>query len=83
VDFFAEWCGPCQYIAPILDEMDKEFGEIEIVKVDVDNAELRGIKTEQEIKCMPTFIFFKGGKRIHKIEGADQVSIRQFIAENK
>ena len=82
VDFFANWCPPCRYIAPILDEMNKEFGEIEIVKVDVDNADLKEIKKEHEITCMPTFIFFKGGKRIHQIEGADKESIRQFIEEH-
>jgi len=79
VDFYAEWCPPCKYIAPILDEMQNEFSEIEIAKVDVDNADMKSVKDKHKVNCMPTFIFFKGGKPIHRIEGADKDGIRKFI----
>ena len=47
VDFFSDWCGPCKAIAPFLVKMSEEFGEIEIVKINVDNSEMEEICTQQ------------------------------------
>ena len=61
VDFWAEWCGPCKAIGPILDELASELGEsAKIVKVNVeDNPELA---QKYGIKSIPTMIFFKDGQ---------------------
>lgn len=61
VDFWAEWCGPCKALAPILEEISDEAGDkANVVKVNVDeNSELA---TKYGIRGIPTLIFFKGGE---------------------
>jgi len=69
IDFWAEWCGPCRMIAPIVDEMSAEFdGKAVIGKVNVD--ECPGITTKLKIKNIPTLLFFKDGAEVDKIVGA-------------
>jgi len=81
VDFFATWCPPCRMIAPILEEMSKEFeGKVVFLKVDVDEAE--EIAGKEGIQAMPTFIFYKNGKRLEDFAGADQDRIRSTIAKH-
>lgn len=61
VDFWAEWCGPCKALAPILDEISKEVsGKAEIVKLNVD--ECGEIAQKFGIRGIPTLIFFKNGE---------------------
>jgi thioredoxin 1 len=61
VDFWAEWCGPCKMIAPLLDELAEEkVGQVKIAKVNVDdNQELA---TRFGIRAIPTLLLFKGGQ---------------------
>lgn len=60
VDFFAQWCGPCQMLAPIIDELSEEYKDkIKIVKVDVDEAQK--IAQQFEVMSIPTLIFFENG----------------------
>ena len=69
VDFWAEWCGPCRMIAPILEEISKEFaGRIVVVKCDVDNS--IGIASRFGIRNIPTVLFFKNGMVADKQVGA-------------
>ena len=65
VDFYANWCGPCKMLTPILEQLEeKTKGEVEIYKVDVDdNPELCG---QFNITSIPTLLFFKNGKLIFK-----------------
>jgi thioredoxin 1 len=69
VDFWAEWCGPCKMMNPILDELTTEYdGKVVIAKMNVDdNSE---IPTNFNIRGIPTFILFKEGKEIARIVGA-------------
>ena len=69
VDFWAEWCGPCKMIAPILDEIASEKeGSLKIMKLNVDD----NVKTAQrfEVMSIPTLILFKDGKPEMRVVGA-------------
>jgi len=69
VDFWAEWCGPCRMIAPIIEELAKEFeGRAVVVKCDVDNSP--GVAAKYGIRNIPTVLFFKDGKIADKQVGA-------------
>ena len=73
VDFWAEWCGPCKAIAPVLDELAGEYdGKLKIAKVDVDkNSALAG---EFGIRSIPTLLIIKGGAVQEQMVGALQKS---------
>ena len=61
VDFWAEWCGPCKMIAPILDEVSKDYdGRLKIAKMNVD--ENRDVPAKFGIRGIPTLMLFKGGE---------------------
>ncbi|CAJ0798144.1 Thioredoxin 1 [Ralstonia condita] len=60
VDFWAEWCGPCKMIAPILDEVSKDYSDkVQIAKINVD--ENQGVPAKFGIRGIPTLILFKNG----------------------
>ncbi len=69
VDFWAEWCGPCKAIAPILDEIaDEQAGSVTIAKLNVDEAP--NTAREFEVMSIPTMIVFKDGEQVAKMIGA-------------
>jgi thioredoxin 1 len=69
VDFWAEWCGPCKIIAPILDEIASEHeGKLRIAKLNVDDHP--GIARRFEVLSIPTMILFKDGQPAARITGA-------------
>lgn len=69
VDFWAEWCGPCKMILPIVEEISKEFeGKLTVAKVDVDSSQ--GTAAKYGIRNIPTILFFKGGSVVDKQVGA-------------
>ena len=72
VDFWAEWCGPCKMLAPIIDEIAAEFKDLKVVKVDVD-AE-NEIAAKYDVHSIPTIIVFKNGKVKDTIVGFHQKS---------
>ena len=69
VDFWAEWCGPCKAIAPILDEIaDEHAGAVTIAKLNVDEAP--NTAREFEVMSIPTMLVFKNGEQVAKMIGA-------------
>src|SRR5437764_1887255 len=68
VDFWAEWCGPCKMIAPILDELAEEYeGRIKIGKVNIDDQQ--GLAAEYGIRAIPTLLLFHQGQVAEQIVG--------------
>lgn len=82
VDFWAEWCGPCKMIGPILEELDNEISDkIKIVKVDVDNNNQTAMKFA--IRSIPTLILVKDGAVIAQhIGAASKAQLEEFINQN-
>ncbi|GJM91807.1 hypothetical protein PR202_ga08222 [Eleusine coracana subsp. coracana] len=69
VDFYATWCGPCQYMVPILQEVSEKLSDkIQVVKIDTEKY--ASIASRYRIEALPTFIIFKDGKPCYRFEGA-------------
>ena len=68
VDFFATWCGPCQMLAPILQEVKANLGErISIIKIDVDKNQ--AVAAQYHVRGVPTMILFQNGKQLWRQSG--------------
>ena len=68
VDFYADWCGPCKMMAPIVEQLAEEYdGRIKIGKIDSD--ENMDMAEEYEVMSIPCFIIFKGGKEVDRVVG--------------
>jgi thioredoxin 1 len=82
VDFWAEWCGPCKAIAPVLDDLSGEYaGRLRIAKVNIEENEV--IATKYGIRSIPTFILFKGGNvEATKVGAAPRAALTSFIDSN-
>ena len=68
VDFYADWCGPCRMVSPIVDEIAEERGDITVGKVNVDDENALAMK--YGVMSIPTLIVFKDGKEKARIVGA-------------
>ena len=66
VDFFATWCGPCQMLGPVLDDLSQEV-DYKVVKVDVDQA--RDLAAEFGVRSVPTMVVFKNGEVVDQMIG--------------
>ena len=68
VDFYADWCGPCKMVGPIIDEISEEYaGKVTVGKVNVD--EEGSLASEYAVVSIPTIIIFKDGKQVEKLVG--------------
>jgi len=69
VDFYADWCGPCRMISPIIDQLADEYqGKVKIAKLNVDESGF--IANEYGVMGVPTLIFFKNGREVGRLVGA-------------
>jgi len=77
IDFYAEWCGPCRKMKPHFRKFAEKYPDVVFAKVDVDDAE--GIAEAEDVEVMPTFIFFKNGKKLHTFSGSDEQELENKI----
>ncbi len=74
IDFWAEWCGPCKMVAPVIDELSQEYGDkVVIGKVNVDES--NDATSKYGIRNIPTVIFIKNGEVVDKVVGAGAKSL--------
>jgi thioredoxin 1 len=67
VDFYADWCGPCRLLSPVLDELAQETPEAKIVKVNIDQSPK--IAAQYRVNSIPTLVLFEQGKPISQVVG--------------
>ena len=82
VDFWAEWCGPCRMVAPVLEELADEWdGRVRIAKVNVDDN--RELSAELQVSSIPTFVLFRKGEVVDRMMGAmPKGAFAKFIDKN-
>lgn len=78
VAFKAEWCGYCKAIGPTVTNLENEHRNVVFINVDVDKN--RDILSVHTVKSLPTFIFFKNGNAIHRLEGANAEQLKHDVA---
>ncbi len=67
IDFYADWCGPCQKLGPIFEKLSKEYKNIKFGKINIDSA--REIAERFDVMSIPCIIFFKDGQEVDRIVG--------------
>lgn len=82
IDFWAEWCGPCKMIAPLLDDVASQFGEkLQVAKMNVD--ENRAVPAQFGIRGIPTLMIFKNGQLAATRVGAlSKAQLTEFVSQN-
>lgn len=78
VDFYADWCGPCKMIAPIVERLAVANPQVAFVKVNVDDAQ--ELTRKYGVSAMPTFMAFVNGSKVGEVMGADKAGIERLVS---
>ncbi|MDR2539388.1 MAG: thioredoxin [Chlamydiales bacterium] len=82
VDFFADWCGPCQKLPPILEAVAKEVQGVSFLKINIDAAQ--EIATHLGVTSIPTLVLLKDGKEVDRVVGLiEKDDLKKFIEKSK
>ena len=82
IDFYAEWCGPCRMLSPLLEQINNEDDEIKVVKVNIDNS--TRLANYYQIQSIPTLVLLKDGQFINKMIGFNpKKKIEELISKGK
>jgi thioredoxin 1 len=69
VDFWAVWCGPCQIVAPVVEQLAQEYeGRLKVAKLDVDSSQMTAMR--YNVRSIPSILFFKNGEHVDTVVGA-------------
>ena len=80
IDFYADWCGPCKMLSPIIDEVAQENDDIKVVKVNVDESS--DIALEYKVMSIPTLLVIKNGQEVARSIGViDKSEIKNMLAK--
>lgn len=80
IDFYADWCGPCKMLSPIIDEVAQENDDIKVVKVNVDESS--DIALEYKVMSIPTLVVIKNGQEVARSIGViDKSEIKNMLAK--
>ena len=79
VDFYADWCGPCKMLAPILETLSKRNPDLKILEVNVD--EEKELSSRFNIMAIPTLILYKGGKQVDNRQGFADLDLLEEMIE--
>uniref|UniRef100_H0YSS2 Thioredoxin n=1 Tax=Taeniopygia guttata TaxID=59729 RepID=H0YSS2_TAEGU len=77
VDFSATWCGPCKMIKPFFHSLSEKYSEVIFIEIDVDDAQ--DVASHCDVKCMPTFQFYKNGNKVQEFSGANKEKLEETI----
>ncbi|KAM6473162.1 thioredoxin [Liasis olivaceus] len=81
VDFSATWCGPCKMIKPFFHSMVEKYPDVIFIEIDVDDAQ--DVASHCDVKCMPTFQFYKNNEKVHEFSGANKEKLEEAIKKYK
>ncbi|XP_077201402.1 thioredoxin-like [Paroedura picta] len=81
VDFSATWCGPCKMIKPFFHSLCEKYPDVLFIEIDVDDAQ--DVAAHCDVKCMPTFQFYKNNVKVHEFSGANKEKLEETIKRFK
>ncbi|ODQ65205.1 thioredoxin-like protein [Nadsonia fulvescens var. elongata DSM 6958] len=83
IDFYAEWCGPCKAIAPLLQQLEDQYARqgVAFIKINVDTEATRTIVQSFEVTAMPTFVFLTNQQEVKRVKGANTSELKAAVAQ--
>lgn len=69
IDLYADWCGPCKMLGPVLESLSKKYTDVNFLKMDVDIEENKQLLRDTQSQGIPTLLFYKSGKIVNKTTG--------------